>query len=166
MIILEHEDYKVIKIDPKMVDSVIPLISPLLSLSIPYTSGFNNLNDLIETMKEGIRPWQLWIILKENSAVGAFITALERVGVDLLVNFEILAGLEAKEWIWPLVEKFEKYMAFMYNCTGSRIIGRKGWEKFMRNYGYIPTHYITTKKFLPQVLEAPFEQKKLGVING
>jgi hypothetical protein len=36
MIILEHEEYKVVKIDPKMVDSAIPLITPLLSFSIPY----------------------------------------------------------------------------------------------------------------------------------
>jgi hypothetical protein len=166
MIILEHEEYKVVKIDPKMVDSAIPLITPLLSLSIPYTSEFNNLEELIEMMKQGIRPWQLWVILKLDSVVGGFITTIERAGEDLLVNFEILAGLDAKEWIWPLVEKFEQYMAFMYNCTGSRIIGRKGWEKFLRNYGYVPTHFITTKKFLPQMLEAPFEQKKLGVING
>ena len=166
MIILEHEDYKVIKIEPKMVDSAVPLITPLLSLSIPYTSAFNNLSELIETMKNGLRPWQLWVILKKDSVVGGFITTLERVGEDLLVNFEILAGLEAKEWVWPLVEKFEAYMAFMYNCTGSRIIGRKGWEKFLRNYGYEATHFITTKKFLPKMLESDFEQKKLGVDNG
>jgi hypothetical protein len=104
-------------------------------LSIPYTSEFNNLEELIEMMKQGIRPWQLWVILKLDSVVGGFITTIERAGEDLLVNFEILAGLDAKEWIWPLVEKFEQYMAFMYNCTGSRIIGRKGWEKFLRNYG-------------------------------
>jgi hypothetical protein len=166
MIILEHEDYKVIKIEPKMVDAAIPLITPLLSLSIPYTSEFSSLGDLIEAMKQGARPWQLWVILKKDAVVGGFITTLERAGNDLLVNFEILDGIEAKEWIWPLVEKFETYMAFMYNCTGSRIIGRKGWEKFLRNYGYVPTHFITTKKFLPKVLEAPFEQKKIGVNNG
>lgn len=166
MIILEHGEYKVIKIEPKMVDSAIPYITPLLSLSIPYTSAFNNLEELINVMKEGIRPWQLWMILKQDTVVGGFITTLERVGNDLLVNFEILAGLEAKEWIWPLVEKFEQYMAFMYNCTGSRIVGRKGWEKFLRNYGYEATHFITTKKFLSKSLEAPFEEKKLGALNG
>jgi hypothetical protein len=149
-----------------MVEQSMEIIGPFLSMSIPYISGFQNLEQLIDTMKQGMRPWQLWLILKETTPVGAFITTLERVGEDLLVNFEILAGLEAKEWVWPLVEKFEQYMAFMYNCTGSRIIGRKGWEKFLRNYGYVPTHFITTKKFLPKVLEAPFEQKRIGVNNG
>ena len=166
MIILEHEDYRVVKIEPEMVGSNVEIITPLLSLSVPNTSGFQTLDQLLETMAQGIRPWQLWVILKVNSVHGAFITTLEREGNDLLVNFEILAGLEAKEWIWPLVEKFEQYMAFMYKCTGSRVIGRKGWEKFLKNYGYVPTHYITTKKFLPQMLEAPFEQKKLGAMNG
>jgi hypothetical protein len=166
MVILEHEDYKVIKIEPEMVGNSVEIIAPLLSLSVPYISGFQTLDQLLETMAQGIRPWQLWVILKGNVVHGAFITTLEKEGNDLLVNFEILAGLEAKEWIWPLVEKFEQYMAFMYNCTGSRVIGRKGWEKFLKNYGYVPTHYITTKKFLPQLLEPPFEQKKLGVING
>jgi len=52
MIILEHEDYKVIKIEPKMVDAAIPLITPLLSLSIPYTSEFSSLGDLLRLLKE------------------------------------------------------------------------------------------------------------------
>jgi len=166
MIILEHENYRVIRIDPEMVEQTMGAVAPFLAMSVPYISGFQNLDQLIQTMKEGIRPWQLWLIVNGNSPCGSFITTLEWVGDDLLFNFEILAGVEAKEWIWPLVEKFEQYMAFMYNCTGSRIVGRKGWEKFLKNYGYVPTHFITTKKFLPQVLEAPFEQKKLGVING
>ena len=166
MVILEHDNYKVIKVDPEMVDDAIPTISSILSLSIPYTSTFHSVDELINTMRQGIRPWQLWIIVKNNVSIGGFITTLERVGSDLLVNFEILAGLEAREWIWPLVEKFETYMAFMYNCTGSRIIGRKGWEKFLKNYGYEATHFITTKKFLPKMLESPFERKKLGVNNG
>ena len=139
---------------------------PKKSIIFLTSSAFNNLGELIETMKNGLRPWQLWVILKKDSVVGGFITTLERVGNDLLVNFEILAGLEAKEWIWPLIGKFETYMAFMYNCTGSRIIGRKGWEKILRNYGYEATHFITTKKFLPKMLESDFEQKKLGVNNG
>ena len=66
MVILEHDNYKVIKVDPEMVDDAIPTISSILSLSIPYTSTFHSVDELINTMRQGIRPWQLWIIVKNN----------------------------------------------------------------------------------------------------
>jgi hypothetical protein len=108
----------------------------------------------------------LWVVGCGGAVAGAFITTLERVCDELIFNFEILAGVEAQEWIWPLVTKFEEYMAFMYGCTGARIIGRKGWEKFLKNHGYVPTHFVTTKKFLPKLLEPTFTNAIEGKING
>jgi hypothetical protein len=151
IVVLEHNEYRVFRLEPDQIPLIIDALEPLLARSVSYTSGFSTVKELLDQMQQGIRPWQFWIVLNKSDICGSFITTLERVSNDILCTYEILAGTDAQEWIWPLVEKFEKYIAFMYGATMMRIVGRKGWEKFLRHHGYCPTHYITEKRLLPSV---------------
>lgn len=158
LVAISHEPYHVIRVDTQHVDAILPAIKPLLEKSVPYTEGFQTVDEMYETLKSGARPWQLWVIVDSYSGgafVGSFITSLEYAGNQRAFNFEIIAGINAQSWITPLIHKFEEYMAYMYDCTYARIIGRKGWEKFLARHGYKATHFVTAKK-LVETKEIPF----------
>lgn len=162
MVILEHNGYSVMRIEPDMVEDTANLIAPLLQKSIPYTENYATIPDLLSSLEAGVRPWQFWVIAHEGELKGAFITTLEQCGRERLFNFEIIAGVDAAEWIYPLVERFEQYMAKIFDCTGARIIGRKGWEKFMGRMGYHASHFITSKK----LCEAPERLEGWAYMDG
>jgi hypothetical protein len=145
IVTLVHKEYRLIRVDPDLVDSLVPVLVPILETSIPYTSGYENAENMLEVMKKSARPWQLWLMLKGDEPIGAFISTLQRLGDEVLFQFEILAGVEAQDWILPMIHKFEQYLHFMYGVTQIRIVGREGWSKFLRDNGYIPHSFITTK---------------------
>lgn len=153
MVVLEHLPYRLIRIEPEHVDAVLPVVRPLLERAVPYTAGHVTLEELLATMRQGARPWQFWVVVNGAEACGGFITSLERVGVDLVCTFELLAGIEAQAWIAPLIHRFERYMAFMYGVTSMRIVGRRGWERFLAQHGYGASHIVTTKRILPAVAD-------------
>jgi len=114
-------------------------------MSIPYSSGFDTVEGMLDVMRQSKRPWQLWMMLKGDEAVGAFISTIQNFGDERLFQFEILAGVEAQSWILPMIHKFEQYLHFMYGVTQVSVVGREGWSKFLKDSGYIPHSFITAK---------------------
>lgn len=145
---LIHGDYRLMRVEPSMVDSVLPMVEPILKKAVPYTAGFESIGQMIATMKEAARPWQLWVMLQGETVVGGFLSTLERVGGELLFQFEILAGVDAQAWILPLIRNFEEYLSKIYGVTQVRIVGREGWARFLRDAGYAPQSFITAKRLI------------------
>lgn len=152
-VILREGPHALLRIEPEHVDEAAEALAPLLARSVPYCEGFQTVEQMIETMRQGIRAWQLWAVVDGAALAGAFITSLERVGDDLVMTFEIIAGADAQAWIAALISRFERYMAFMYGVTSMRVVGRKGWERFLAQHGYQPSHFITSKRLAPAVAE-------------
>lgn len=157
-ITITHDDYRLIRVEPDQVDELLPFVEPILSRAIPYTAGFETLAELVATMRQGARPWQLWLMLKGETPVGGFLSTLERVNGELLFQFEILAGIDAQNWILPMVRNFERYLFQQYDVRHIRIIGREGWARFLREAGYAPQAFITHKRLIP-ALESETESK-------
>lgn len=151
---LVHKHYRLIRIDPGLVDESLPAIRPILERSVSYTRNFETVDQMIATMRQGARPWQLWLMLDVNTPAGAFITTLERHGPELVMTFEVIAGVDAQEWIAPMIHNFEQYMAQMYGVTQTQAVGRKGWERFLKGLGYEPLHFVTGKKLCTAITEA------------
>ena len=136
------------RVEPSMVDSVLPAIEPILKTAIPHTSDFETISEMVETMRQAARPWQLWVMLEGDNPVGGFISTMERIGSELLFQFEILAGVDAQAWILPLIHNFEQYLVKMYGVTQVRIVGRQGWARFLKESGYAPEFFVTSKKLV------------------
>ncbi len=155
-VVLEHGRYRVVRIEPEHVDAALPMIVPVLQRAVPYTAGHASVEALLDNMRAGFRPWQLWLVVHGAEPAGGFITTLERAGDDLVCTFEILAGVEAQGWIAPLIDRFEQYVSLMYGVTAMRIVGRRGWERFLSEYGYAASHFVTAKRLLPAASGAQF----------
>jgi hypothetical protein len=40
----------------------------------------------------------------------------------------------------------------MFGVTQTRVIGRKGWERWLARHGYEPSHFITSKRLVQECL--------------
>lgn len=148
--IISHKDYHLLRVEPDQVDEYLPSVRDILQQAVPYTGGFETIEQMVDTMRQGARPWQLWIMLDGDKPVGGFFSTIERVGPEILFTFEILAGPAAKEWILPLIGNFEQYLVERYGVTRCQIVGRYGWARFLRSKGYEIQHVITAKKLTPK----------------
>ena len=152
MIVLDVPPHKVVRIDAEHVDEALELVRPMLQLSVQHLAGFRSLDEMVESLRDGWRDWQLWLIVEPERTAGAFILTMERLGGELVATFELLAGVDAQAWIGPLIGKFEAYLAGMFGVTQTRVIGRKGWERWLARHGYEPSHFITSKRLVRECL--------------
>lgn len=146
MICLEVPPHRVIRIDPEQVDAVMDRVAPLLSRSVGYTAGHVSVHGMIKQLRQGWRDWMLWVVERDRQLVGAFIITMEACGQDRVATFEILAGTEAQAWIGGLFAPFEQYLSEMWRVTQVRVVGRRGWERFLSRHGFEPSHFITSKR--------------------
>ena len=147
--IIRHEQYACVRVEPDMVQAMMPTVVEFLDQAIEATEGFSTVYQMLEAMQESARPWQMWLVMDGGMPKGALITSISAYGDnEKEVIFELIAGRDAQDWISGLLKNFEAYMAFMYGCTSARIVGRRGWERFMARHGYEPTHFVTRKRLL------------------
>ena len=156
MIVLDVPPYKLIRIDAEHVDEALELVRPMLQLSVQHAAGFRSLDEMVESLRDGWRDWQLWLIVTSEATVGAFILTMERIGGELVATFELLAGVEAQSWIAPMIQHFEGYLAGMFGVTPTRVIGRRGWERWRARHGYEPSHFVTCKRLVRDCLPPAF----------
>lgn len=152
MIVLDVPPYKLIRIDAEHVDEALELVRPMLELSVQHAAGFRSLDEMVESLRDGWRDWQLWLIVTPEASVGAFILTMERLGGELVATFELLAGVEAQSWIGSMIAHFEAYLAGMFGVTQTRVIGRRGWERWLSKHGYEPSHFVTSKRLVSAAL--------------
>jgi len=120
VIVLDVPPHKVVRIDAEHVDEALELVRPMLQLSVQHLAGFRSLDEMVESLRDGWRDWQLWLIVTPEQTVGALILTMERLGGELVATFELLAGVDAQAWIGPLIGKFEAYLAGMFGVTQAR----------------------------------------------
>ena len=152
MIVLDVPPYKLIRIDAEHVDEALDLVRPMLALSVQHAAGFRSLDEMVESLRDGWRDWQLWLIVTPEAPVGAFILTMDRLGGELVAPCELLAGVEAQSWIAPMIQHFEGYLAGMFGVTQTRVIGRRGWERWLSRHGYEPSHFVTCKRLVRDCL--------------
>jgi len=157
VICLEVPPHRAVRVDPDDVDAVLPIVRPLLARTVRYTAGIESVEALVESLRQGWRQWQLWVVFRHDQAVGAVVVTMETLAPgDRLATFELVAGVDAQAWIGDLFGPFERYMAQMWGVTATRVVGRRGWERFLAGQGFTPSHFITTRRIVePLRLEPP-----------
>lgn len=146
MIAIHAYPYRLVRIDAEDVDAVLADIRPLLDRAVARTAGHLSLDEMIVALRQGWRDWMLWVCATDTHIVGAMIVTMERCGSDLVATYELLASTEAQDAIGALFAPFESYLAQMWGVTMTRVVGRRGWERFLRSYGYEASHFITSKR--------------------
>ena len=90
---------------------------------------------------------ELWVIQDEDGAV-VLAAVTEVVKIDATGNnrlvFAECAGSRIGE-VMPLITEMEAWAATERNATDAEFIGRKGWEPFLKPFGYEPAAVIYRK---------------------
>lgn len=114
-------------------------LAPLLQKGVDRSNGEISLDELYRDAMKG--EYQIWVMAAGVEIKSALATRLMLFGTGKKVcNLMIAGGEELEEWK-DQIEAFEDW-ARAENCDELRIIGRAGWGRHMKKFGY--THMNTT----------------------
>lgn len=74
----------------------------------------------------------LWLVWNEPDIEGCAVTQLGRTEKSKVCTIVACGGEDARRWI-SLIGRIEEY-ARAEGCDVVRILGRKGWQRMLRNY--------------------------------
>jgi hypothetical protein len=114
---------------------VVPRVLPYIKVSEQWTRGRSTATDLLSFIFSG--RMQLWIVLDEQNIYGHLITEVKEyrqckmfVIQHCAMEPHIMVNVEDK--MQELAEKYAKEAG----CAGIEFVGRPGWSKSMKKYGY------------------------------
>ena len=89
---------------------------------------------------------------------GALVTRIEQYPLKKMINYLYIGGDDLKEWHQDMLAIVEKF-AREKDCQGMELVGRKGWDRFLKECGWKAKHIICERFFD----EEEAEQEKLNV---
>jgi len=129
------------------VSAAIPGILPYLAESEVWSRGRSKVDDILRFVLNG--QMQLWVVFskEENRMYGHIITEVKVYPQCKMLRVQYCAMEKnhmqhVDDKMQELAEKFAKDM----DCSGIEFIGRPGWGKHMKDYGY-EVQSITYQKF-------------------
>ena len=118
-----------------------------LQPAIDMTHGRFSRDSYARDIEEGRS--QLWIAFEAEtlSIDGAIITNIEQYPHKTMLCWALMGGENLARWhrqMYDLIEKFRQDM----NLDGSEMVGREGWVRFMKQYGW--TERFRFMEFMPE----------------
>ena len=137
-----EEDGNVIAgvVEPKDLPEVWEEVSELLAPACDRSHGQDTIQTLRASLMRGSEG--LFVVQDGDDIIGAvtFQTTDFDTGLRLLdINY---AGGVAMDTQMPVVIEMFHRLKSAYMCDRVRITGRKGWVRYMKQFGFKPTHYL------------------------
>lgn len=118
---------------------------PFLEKSVPYSSGYITLDTYKGMVTEENTPYKVWVVFLQNEASTVFVSRFSDVGFLKVMDYEILGGSRFDSWVDDLIFNFESMIAKQFNIQQFRIIGRAGWHKKLKKFGYKSSHVVAIR---------------------
>ena len=126
-------------------------LAPTLALS----GGRENLSTVWQRLITG--EYQMWMCFDEDFKVkGVQITRIEQYPLLKMLNLIFTGGTDLEDWHEELIAMLERF-AKDHNCAGLEGVGRLGWKRFLKDYGWKVDNVICEKLF--DVVEAQEENQ-------
>ena len=128
-----------------VIDVIWSDVARVLRGSVSTANGRFDLNDIREGIKSGF--YGLWVVMDEDRVVAALTTRIivypqcKSLAMDWVGGSR--GGARMSEWL-PKAHKVITKFAKENGCTQIEGYGRKGWNRWLRAYGWEP-HYIAYK---------------------
>ena len=124
-----------------VVDVIWNDVSRVLRRSVLTAGGRFDLNDVREGIKSGF--YDLWVVMEEDRVVAALTTRVVAYPQCKSLALDWIGGSRMREWL-PQAQKVMTKFAKENDCIQLEGYGRKGWDRWLRAYGWEP-HYIAYK---------------------
>lgn len=131
-------------IKPHMVDMIWPICAEHIDRAITESNGELDIELIKQSIKDEL---MLLLVVYKDAKIVASCT-LEKRGFQSgkeVIHIATLGGDNIEEWADKLNDAIVA-LAKDYNCNEIYIIGRKGWERFLKSKGYDHIHTVLSKK--------------------
>jgi len=117
----------------------------LLAPAVALSSGREDLSTVWTRLIT--EQYQLWMFFdEENEPEGALVTRVEEYPLKKLLNLLFIGGENLEGWHRELLSTLEDY-AKDHDCAGMETVGRMGWKRFLKDFGWETTHIVCEKTF-------------------
>ena len=128
--------------------TALPGLMPYLEESASRSQGRSTVDDILRFVLNG--QMQLWVVFspEDSKIYGQVITEVKQYPSKTLLVIQYCAG-EAnhmqycEDKMYALLERFARDAG----CAGIELIGRFGWAKHVKKYGYEPQSVMYQKFF-------------------
>lgn len=129
-----------------MLHTVLPEILPHIATSEKWSKGRSSVDDIIGFIFSG--KMQLWVVLDESKIYGHIVSEVKHYPQCKMFTVHFCAMQphvmhEIEDKMQDVAERFAKDNG----CAGIEFIGRPGWSKSMKRYGYDIQSIIYQKFF-------------------
>ena len=125
-------------VDPKDLPSVWPEVSELLGPACDHSFG----QETIQTLRASLTGGNEGLfIVEDDDIIGAVTYEVVTYNTGLRVLAINYAGGVAMDTQMPSVIDMFNKLKLAYMCDRVRIMGRKGWVRYMKQFGFTDTHY-------------------------
>lgn len=113
----------------------------VFSDAVATSQGRWQVSDVLEQLYKGEQ--QLWVAY-DDQIHGVVTTRIIEYPRLRSLAMELCAGDEIELWKAPMLEAIEQF-ASDCGCAKIEMVGRKGWERFLKADGFQKTHFIYEK---------------------
>lgn len=131
-----------IGVPAEKLEPIWPVVEPLLEKALEGNCGEVTTFDVYQGIKS--RDLQLWVIY-DGSVQAAVITEIINYPRKKTCRALQVAGSNMDEWM-HLIQVIEDW-AKEQGARSMELIGRKGWERYMKQYGFSFEHVTLNKEF-------------------
>lgn len=133
-----------------LLTKTLPQLNGYLSKAAELTDGRSILDDIARMIITG--QYTLWTVfdLDKASIVGFFATEVKQYSqCRMLCIHHCVTEPHYFEALEPYFEKTIVSFAKNSGCAGIEFIGRRGWEKYSKKYGY-PSYAVMYQRFFKE----------------
>ena len=138
------EKFTVSAIKKELIQLVWPVVEGFLQQAVDHSNGEMCIEDVFKRLIKG--NMLLVTISVESDIVAAIAIEQRNFGSGKRVlNLTLLGGSEMEHWMDEFSDIADK-LAKDYKCDEIYIVGRKGWVRALRSYGFETVHTVVSRK--------------------
>lgn len=131
---------------PQEVDAAWHVIEPFFKQAVDHFFDDFDLNAcrraILSNPDTALRCWAVYY---QDQLSAVFLTRFVNDGVNRVMNYVLIGGENFDHWVPELIHKFEQLLVAELGVTQFRIVGRLGWARKMRKYGYDYSHVVCVR---------------------
>ncbi len=134
----EIDDMRLYGVMHHSINNIWQEVSPLLNQAIEYSDGKFSLSDVYHLLRE--RDMQLWVAYNNSGLKACCVTQIIPYPQKKVMFLVFSAGIDSENWL-HFTETLNEF-AKEQGCTSSEILGRRGWKKKMKQFGFEEIHTV------------------------
>ena len=135
----KQEAIRAILVEPKDLPQVWYRVAEFLGPACDVSFGQETLGTVRQSLMNGIDG--LFVVLDDDEIIGAVTYHVNDFDTGLrLLDIPMAGGVDMESQM-PVVIGMFKHLKSAFMCDRVRITGRKGWVRYMKQFGFVDTHY-------------------------